>query len=317
MKTYFIKTAVCAVLLAGGIQFASAEIRPLNGIAAEVNGYIITYGEISRVAEVLGKNAGQSIPVEQLLQAARQNLMERALMIDAARMQGLKATAEEIDTEIARRAGLGNATVEDVYADAASSGWSREQYRLEVAKDLLIERMMEGLEESIKITDHQVDEYLINAEKSGQNIPEGNPYTVYQVRRIILGINENNTVSSVGKRMALIARAVQQGNDFAALARRYSQEPAASEGGMLELTDRTEPAKVEQFLQVLEPGQTSMPIQTSRNWQMIQMVAKRTENDPVKVRREAVRRMLLQQEQQKLMQQFLGQLQQNAVIREY
>lgn len=317
MKRTF-KILLTAAACAAAFQAAcAADIQPLNGIAAEVNGNIITYGDIERTANVIRQNAGGQVAAAQLFQAARQSLLERTLLTDAARTQGLKAEAAEVDTEIARRAKVGNASVEEVYAHAARSGWSKKQYRLEVAKDLLIERMMASLEDGIRIDDNRIDNHIRQAREQGQSLPQGSPYTVYSVQRILLGINKNNTAASVGERMRLIAQAVEQGNDFGALARRYSQDLAAAAGGAQEMTDYSQPEKIEAFLQRLQPGQISIPVQTANDWQMIRMTGKRTESDPVKMQREAVRRLLLQQERQKARQQFIGQLQSNAVVREY
>lgn len=313
-----VKTVLCAAVTAIGIQAAcAAGIKPLNSIAAEVNGNIITYGDIERTATILRQNAGSGVSQEQLLTAARQNLLERALLTDAARMQGLKATAAEIDNEIVRRAELAGRDVKSIYAEAARMGWNQAQYRVEVAKDLLIERMMANLEDGIKVSEEDIDRAITQATQEGRSLPATTPYTVYRIRRILLNINQNNTASAVGKRMALIAQAVQQGNDFAALARRYSQEKAAADGGLMEVSGYALPAKIQAFLPQMKNGQAAIPIQTADSWQMVQLVDKREESDLVKMQREAVRRQLLQQERQKAQQQFMGQIQTNAVVREY
>ncbi|UOP04376.1 peptidylprolyl isomerase [Conchiformibius kuhniae] len=315
MNTRFVKTLLWSALFAAAS--AAADIRPLNGIAAEINGNIVTYGEIERMARVMRQNSRTAVPPEQLQQAARQSLFERTLMVDEARNKGLKATTAEIDGEIARRAAVAGTTVQHIYQDAGQFGWSHAQYRLEVAKDLLIEKVMADLEEDIKIDEHQIDQYIQMAQKEGKSLPAGEPYTVYQVQRIIMKMSKNNTATAVGKRMALIAQAVRQGADFGALARRYSQEPAAAQGGTLELTDEREPAKVEALLQQLKPGDTAAPVQTAHNWQFFRLTGKRTETDPVKIRREAVRRLLRKQAQEQAQQQLVERLQHNAVIREY
>lgn len=91
-----------------GIAFQAAHadtIKPLNRIAMEVNSSVITYRDIERtVRELKSRNAGQNIPEEQFVQAAKQRLLERALIADAARQQQLKATPSGIDEELKRRA---------------------------------------------------------------------------------------------------------------------------------------------------------------------------------------------------------------------
>lgn len=312
-----IKTLTAAILLASSFQ-AAAEIKALNSIAMEVNASIITYGDIERAVRVLRASpTNKDIPNSQLAAAARQQLMERALMVEAAKNAGLKATEAEIDAEIQRRALLAKTTPDALYAQAKSFGLSKKSYRLEVAKDLLSERVMMNVIEDVKVEDGKVLNYIQQAQKEGKTLPAGSPYTVYQVRRILMNINDTHTSKAVGDRIKLLAQAVQQGQDFATLAKRYSQEAAAVNGGLQELSEGLVPAKVEAMMRIVPNGQISAPIQTAKNWQMLYMVSQRTENNPAKMQEHAVRLLLLKQEQQKAQGQFLGSLQHWTVVRQF
>ena len=312
-----IKIITLASLLAIHFQ-AAAEIRVLNGVATEVNASIITYGDIERTVRLLRSNpASASISNEELAKTAKQQLMERALLVYAAKEQGLKVTSAEIDAELNRRATAAHTTVENLFNQTKKLGWSRDAYRLEVAKDLLVERMIDSMNESVKVSDNDIQAYINQAQKDGQVVPSGNPYTVYNVRRIVLKINENNKAAAVGDRMKLIAKSVQSGSDFGTLAKRYSQEAAAAQNGVVELPENSQPEKVEAMLQLLKVGETSAPIQTTQNWQMLQMLGKRTEIDPTKTQREAIRRLLVRKEQQKQQTQFMQQLMHDAVVNNF
>lgn len=312
-----IKTLTAAILLASSFQ-AAAEIKALNSIAMEVNASIITYGDIERAVRVLRASpTNKDIPNSQLAAAARQQLMERALMVEAAKNAGLKATEAEIDAEIQRRALLAKTTPDALYAQAKSFGLSKKSYRLEVAKDLLSERVMMNVIEDVQVEDGKVLNYIQQAQKEGKTLPAGSPYTVYQVRRILMNINDTHTSKAVGDRIKLLAQAVQQGQDFATLAKRYSQEAAAVNGGLQELSEGLVPAKVEAMMRIVPNGQISAPIQTAKNWQMLYMVSQRTENNPTKMQEHAVRLLLLKQEQQKAQGQFLGSLQHGTVVRQF
>ena len=313
-----IRTLTLAIALGLGFQAAFADvgnIKPLNSIAFEVNSSIVTYGDIERmVNELKSRAANQGIPQEQLVQAAKTRLLERALLADAAKQQGMKVPNEMIDNELNRRAQAENTSVEALYAQAQKNGYRRSTYRLEVAKDLLIEHMLSGLNNDVKITDAQIDAAL----QQGRNLPNGEPYTVYTIRRIILSTDNQDNMIAVGQRLTQIAQAIAHGSDFAAMAQRYSQEPEAANGGLHDnITDMMLPENVETLLHQLQPKQATVPLRSGNTWQIIQLLSTRTENDPVKMKREAVRRMLVRQAQQANQEQFLEQLQQNAVMREY
>lgn len=311
------KKILTAALVLASFQ-AAAEIKPLNSVAAEVNSTVITHNDVVRAATLLQSNpANRSIAQADLFKVAKSQLIEQALLVDAAKNAGLTATPAEVDTEIARRAAIGKTTVADVYRQAASIGVGRDAYRVEVAKALLVERMMNNMTEGIHISDGQIQAYINQAQKDKQILPNIEPFTVYQVRRILLKINDQAKPSAVGARMKLIAQAIQQGSDFGTLAKRHSQEPAAAKNGLMEINEQAEPEKVEQVLQTLAVGQTSLPIQTAKNWQLIQMVGKRTETDPIKLQHEAIRRILVKKEQEKAQAMFMGSLQHNTVVREY
>lgn len=313
-----IRTLVLALGLAATFQAGAAEIKALNRIAAEVNGNIITYVEIERAAKILASGGDMSgISQEQLFTAAKQNLVERVLLVDAATKENLRVSEGQIDNELNRRAALGKTTVPALYQQAARLGFSQKSYRLEVAKDLLMDYMQSKILDSITVSDSEVSAYIAKARQTGETLPQGNPYTVYTIRRIILNINKTNTDTAVGNRMRQILAALEQGANFSDLARRFSQEPAAANGGVLEITDNSQPQRVESFLANMKVNDVTVPIQTSQNWQVFQLLGKRTETNPEKMQREAVRLRLLNQERQKAQQQFIGQLQQNMVIREY
>lgn len=306
-----------ALLLATSFQ-AAAEIKTLNKIAAEVNGNIITYGEIERAARTIAAGSDmKDIAPDQLFLAAKQLLIEHILLVDAATKQGLRVSDAQIDNEIQRRATARKTTPAVLIAEAKKLGYSDKSYRLQVAKELLIEHMQSTIQDAIKVSDSDINTYIDKAHRAGEPLPQGEPYTVYKIRRILLNINENNTIAAVGNRMNQIMAALQKNQNFGDLARRFSQEPAAANGGVLEVTEYSQPKRVENFLSTMHVNETTVPIQTSQNWQIFQLLDKRVETDPEKMQREAIRRLLLQKEQQKANQQFVSELQQNMVIREY
>ena len=306
---------ILAATLGIAFQAAQAEIKPLNRVVMEVNSSVITYSDIERtVRELKSRNAGQNIPEEQYVQAAKQRLLERALIADAARQQQIKATPSGIDDELKRRAAQEHTTVEGLYKKAQANGYGREAYRLEVAKDVLADYLLSDLNNNVKISDAQINEAL----KSGGALPQGEPYTVYTIRRIILQAGNQANMSAVEKRMQQIAQAIQQGSDFAAVAKRYSQEAEGANGGLHDnITDYMLPENLENLIHQMQPGQVTSPQRVGTSWQIIQLVSSRTENDPAKMQREAVRRQLVQQARQANQAQFVQQLQQNAVVREY
>lgn len=314
------KTRLLAALVALGLALpVSAEITALNSVAIEVNSSVITYADVQRMVNQLKSNpANKDIPFDTLTQAAKSSLFERALLSDAARQMGLKVTDEQIDFELQQRAQAEHTTVEALYELAAHHGYSQRAFRIEVAKDLLIKQVLADVTDGVKVTDAQIKKVYDEAKANGTALPAGKPYTVYTIRRLILNAGNQENMPAVGERMLQMFHAVQQGTSFEAIIQRYSQEPQASHGGIHDdITVGMLPAVAEEILQYMKPGEITPIIASGTTWQMFQLVGSRVENDPEKMQREAVRLALLQQEQQKAQQQFIGQLQQSAVVREF
>ena len=95
---------------------------------------------------------------------------------------------------------------------------------------MLADYLLSDLNNNVNISDAQINEAL----KSGAALPQGTPYPVYTIRRIILQAGNQANMGAVEKRMQQIAQAIQQGSDFATIAKRYSQEAEAVNGGLHE-----------------------------------------------------------------------------------
>lgn len=310
-----IKTLIISSSLLIGVQ-AAAEIKPINSIAVSVNATAITYGDVERVVNELKSNPdNQGIPMQTLLQNAKMTLIERALLVEAAQKMNIQVTPTQVANEIERLAKADNTSVENLYQQMKAKGISKDRFHLEVTKNLLIERMMQNLTDDITIKDEQIDQYIAKAKAEGQILPNGQPFTVYTIRRVLLNAKDQQSMPAVGQRINQIAQAVQQGTPFENVVQRHSQE--ATENGTLDISDGMLPTNAEALLHQMQLGQISPPIASGTTWQIFQLVNTRTEESPEKTQREAIRRMLLNQEQQKAQQQFIMQLQQHAVINEY
>lgn len=315
MNRFRLLTAIIA--MSATFQVA-AEIKPLNSIALEVNSGVITYADIQRaVNELKSQPANQDVPTEQLTQAAKNHLFERALLSDAARQMGLKVTPAQIDFEIQQRAEQAKITTKQLYQQAAKNGYSEQAYRIEIAKDLLVKQVLADITDNVKVSDAQIKQVYDEAQAKGVALPTGQPYTVYTIRRLILNADGQQNMPAVGERILQMFHAVQQGTSFEALIRRYSQEPQANNGGIHEISDGMLPAIAEEILHHMKPGEITPVIASGTTWQMFQLIDSYTETNPEKMQREAIRRSLLQQERQKAQQQFIGQLQQSAIVREF
>jgi parvulin-like peptidyl-prolyl isomerase len=90
---------------------------------------------------------------------------------------------------------------------------------------------------------------------------------------------------------------VKAGGDFAALAKKFSKDPAsASQGGKLTIARGQTVAPFDQTAFLLDKGQTSRPVKTQYGYHIIEPLSdiKPAETTPLKEVKESIRQQLLQ-----------------------
>jgi len=117
-----------------------------------------------------------------------------------------------------------------------------------------------------------------------------------------------NTLLTLRKR-------IEHGESFAELARRYSEDASAPQGGDLGWLNpgETVPA-FEQAMNALQDGQVSEPVKTPFGWHLIQVEGRRTKNMEQEFRRLQARRELLQRRIGPAYEDWLDQLRSQAYI---
>ena len=98
-------------------------------------------------------------------------------------------------------------------------------------------------------------------------------------RHILIRLNEVVSENDAKHRLTSLKERVDNGTDFAELARLQSEDPSASRGGDLGwLSPGDTVPEFERAMNALEPGQTSEPIQSSFGWHLIQVIERRNED---------------------------------------
>lgn len=108
---------------------------------------------------------------------------------------------------------------------------------------------------------------------------------------------------------------IGHGESFAELAKRYSQDASAPQGGDLGWLNpgETVPA-FEQAMNALQPGQVSEPVKSPFGWHLIQVEGRRTKNMEQEFRRVQARRELMERRIGPAYEDWLDQLRSQAYI---
>lgn len=205
-----------------------AEGEVYDRIVAKVGGEIITETELAqKVAEITAETPAQDPP--QSRKDALDRLIVEKLMLAYARDHGIEPNEKDIEASIAsvmERMGINQ---EGLKALLDKEGLTYEAYKHQVKMQILQNRILNREMAS----EGPPDEMALKSfyEDHKQEFVE--PPKV-QLRQIVLFTPKGLSQKELEKKATLILeikKRVQQGEDFAELAKLYSEDPAAQKGG--------------------------------------------------------------------------------------
>lgn len=269
-------------ILAGLLFFTlvqvSAQKKSLDKVAAVVGSSIILQSEIElQYAQYLaqGNPANPDVKCSILQSLLSQKILGQQAIIDS-----VTVTDDQIDSEIERRlrAMTGRAGGQERLEEFL--GRSLIQYKDEIRPDikemLVAQKMQAKITENVAVTPLEIKRYFDAIPKD--SLPFFN--TEVEIAEIFLAPKLNDKEKEVFHDKAEVLRLrIKNGEDFATLARLYSQDPgSAREGGDLGFMDRT--SLVKEFAATafkLKPGELSQVIETEFGFHVLQLIERRGE----------------------------------------
>ena len=263
--------AVVNLLPPGGATRAWAQERVLvNRIVAEVNEDIITLYELNQAASpYLRRVRAMKRPLSeerQMLYDVREKmlnqLIEHKLTDQEVRRYNISVSEEAIDNamEVIKQRSL--MTDQQLRASLSEENMTIDEYRQQIKNQILRSRLVNRqVKSKIVITDDDIRAiYEQNPGKYGGQ-------KEYRLRQIIITPAEGE--AQARQKMELVLAKLEAGEDFAALAREYSEGPMASDGGLLgafKLEDLAD--QIRNALQGLEAGEYTPVLRTGRGLQL-------------------------------------------------
>lgn len=260
---------VLALLLGAGF---AAPVRAVivNRILATIDGEPVTLFDLKQFTE-RNVRARQLPGVDQavLLDAL---ITDRIIQKEVS-AQGIVIRDEEIDRYLQNIKDRNQITDQQLRAALAQQGVTWEGYRTQVREDLqrvqLINREIRG---KVNVTPEEVQRYY-EAHLADYATAEG-----VTVSHILLRLPERATPDQVDATMARatgIHAELKSGADFAELAKRSSEDPAAQQGGKLGTFKEGEMLDaVERVVKTLQPGHFSEPFRSPVGIHIVRVDAK-------------------------------------------
>lgn len=253
---------------------APAAARPIEWIAAVINHEAITHTEVEESLRAAAARVGRNIEdmppadVRRMREGVLETLIEERLIVQEARRRGITADAGEVREQ-----------TEETIRGLKSAFASPQEFERALAQEFLTE---EALHERYRteVEDRILRERLIDeAVRSKIRVDRPDVQAAYESRREQVKARHLLLPDEAAAREA--KRRLEEGEDFAVLARRISSGPSRERGGDLGWFSRgqIDPA-FEAAAFALEPGRLSDPVRTPFGFHIIQVLERRTADPP-------------------------------------
>jgi peptidyl-prolyl cis-trans isomerase SurA len=297
-----------------------AQARVVEKIAAVVGNDIILQSEVEeRAAPLMADISSIASPTQR---AARANALHREilermvdeqLLFQQAGELKLAVTSDEIDRaiqQIKKDYGLTDAQLRD---ELRKQGISLATYRQNTKREILKFRVLNiAVGSKVSISDGDVQSYYERHMKTAN----------LQVRasHIFVAIPEGADAAAVVEKEKLarnLLERAQSGEDFAKLAREYSEDPATrGEGGDLGWFGRDIlPKPIEELVFSMKEGEVRGPVRADRGFHVIRMAGNRSKAaKPLAEVQEEIRMQLRQREMERQTKIYLSELRRKALV---
>jgi peptidyl-prolyl cis-trans isomerase C len=272
------KVAVAlALILVSTIGFAADKKAP-GDMVAVVNGTIITQGEFDRVLNYELRRAaqsGQQIPDAQMPKienSVLDSLIVGELLFQESKKQGIEVKPETVTEQLAVVKQRFPSEVEFKKA-LEENKLTESKIKTDIKRDMAIQQLI----------DKEIDQKVQITDEEGKAFYDTNPQLFQQPERvkashILIKVDEGASEeqkAEARKKIKEVQQKVQKGEDFAELAKTYSEGPSAPRGGDLDFFGRGQMVKpFEDAAFSMESNETSDIVETKFGYHLIKVVDK-------------------------------------------
>lgn len=258
---------------------AHAESQVLDRVIAVVNEGVVLKSEFDQrkesVLDRIREQGQQPPPMEVLDQQILDQLILEQLQIEEAARYGIEVSEQQLNQTLNNIAANNNLdSLEALAASLSEQGLSLAELRQQIARDLLISQVQQGVVNSrIRVTDQEIDNFLESSDGKLATSPD------YRLGHILIGASGSaaeNTVAEAEQKAWDIHRQLQEGADFASMAIAHSNDQTALEGGDLGWRKLNQlPELFADVVSELDVGEVSEPIRSGAGFHLLKNLEQR------------------------------------------
>lgn len=306
-------SVVCAAA-AWACVAAAAEAGTVNRIVAVVDDEVITEADVTFHLTSLLEDQTQVVPADAdavaLQQVVLRRLIEQRLILQEARRAGITVPSDEVRDRLeALRAKYGSD--EEFKASLAESRLSEEQLKEKIREQLLVQKIVDqDVRAAILVSPQEIAEEL--AKRPGA-APTGERV---RARHLLIRVNGERPEARARALADQVYQQLKRGEPFEALARRYSEDQHAQDGGDMGWVAQGELLQeLDEALFHLQPGEVSAPIKTALGFHVLTVEERRrAESLPPADANRTIYQQLYERKFREAFQRWLGELRRRAYI---
>lgn len=310
------------LLLAWSLPLMAAQ---LDRVVAVVNDGVVLRSELdNQIREIRTRAAGQAngrLPPDDVLERqVLEQMIQKEIQIQLATRTGIKVSDDAVNQAIAGIARRNNMRLEDFIAAVEAQGLSYQALREDIRDDISIDQLRQReIARKIVVTDREIANQLETLEglDDTENGAEDKKMMVSETRarHILMRPSVVMDEAKIRTTLADVRSQLVAGADFAELAKQYSEDPTADQGGELGWLPRG--ATVPEFQQVmdaLEPGQVSEPFRSRFGWHLVQVLERRQRDATDEALREQARQLVFQRKLEEATAAWVRRLREEAYV---
>lgn len=299
-------------------QAIHGESDAIDRVVAVVNRDVITLSELQeRITQYLHETKEELKPGEDrvLMEKMLQELVDYRLKIQEADREKMVVEDSEIKEQIDETMKRFRAnTPEEFDAMVRAQGLTPDEVKKRFREQLLIQKVTRRkVALRVSVTEEEIEQYLaVNREKLETGLS-------FRARHILFkpgSRDEDAGWDAARARTEEVWAKMQAGEDFAELAKKYSQDSSAEDGGDLGQLKRGELApEIEESILRLNPGETSGPVRTTLGYHLFKLERKESLIGEALVQaKQQIREILFRQKYQVRMDAWVEELKRRAII---
>jgi len=255
------------------INHINAFVEPLDEIAAVVEDDLIMRTELESTLKAYLKAIEESgkpkPPQKALIKQALDQLIIDKLQLIAAQRLGIQISEDEVALALSNIAKDNKMSIGKMKIKLAKDGLTLADFRKSLKDDLIKRQLMGKMVFSrIHVTDSEIDNLLLKYKNSKENLK-------YHLQHILIPFPEQADSEKQQTALSLtqkIIKQLQTGQDFSALAKRYSQAKNAKNGGDLGVKTLDQiPSIFTNLVPLMKEGEIKGPIKANSGYFILKL----------------------------------------------